>query len=48
MLPLSLVLLTPSDAYLDGLTAYRYDAPASSGAARSRGRDLAAPVSSRI
>lgn len=35
VLPLSLVLLTRSDAYLDGLTAYRYDATASSDAARS-------------
>jgi len=35
ILPLSLVLLTRSDAYLDGLTAYRYDGPASSDAARS-------------
>lgn len=35
VLPLSLILLTRSDAYLDGLTAYRYDAPSSSGAART-------------
>ncbi|MQA13374.1 MAG: Fic family protein [Pseudonocardiaceae bacterium] len=35
VLPLSLVLLTRSDAYLDGLTAYRYEAAASSDAAQS-------------
>ncbi len=35
VLPLSLVLLTRSDAYLDGLTAYRYDGTASSDAAPS-------------
>lgn len=35
VLPLSLVLLTRSDAYLDGLTAYRYDAPPGSYAAQS-------------
>ncbi|MGH3915469.1 MAG: Fic family protein [Pseudonocardiaceae bacterium] len=35
VLPLSLVLLTRSDAYLDGLTAYRYDAATSSDAAQS-------------
>lgn len=35
VLPLSLVLLTRSDVYLDGLTAYRHDGPASSADARS-------------
>jgi Fic family protein len=35
VLPLSLVLLTRSDAYLDGLTAYRHNAPVSSDASRS-------------
>ncbi|MCA1676694.1 MAG: Fic family protein, partial [Actinobacteria bacterium] len=35
VLPLSLVLLTRSDAYVDGLTAYRYDAAASSDAAQT-------------
>ena len=34
ILPVSLVLLTRSDAYLDGLTAYRYAAAPESGAAR--------------
>ncbi len=33
VLPVSLVLLTRSDAYLDGLTAYRYTGPPGSGAA---------------
>ena len=35
VLPLSLVLLTKSDAYLEGLTAYRYDAAPASDAAQS-------------
>lgn len=35
ILPLSLVLLTRSDAYLSGLTAYRYDGSASSHTART-------------
>lgn len=35
MLPLSLVLLTRSDTYLDGLTAYRHDRAASSADAQS-------------
>ncbi|MGH3812415.1 MAG: Fic family protein [Pseudonocardiaceae bacterium] len=35
VLPLSLVLLTRSDAYVDGLTAYRYDAAASPEAVQS-------------
>lgn len=35
VLPLSLVLLTRSDAYLDGLTAYRHDGAASSADAQA-------------
>lgn len=35
VLPLSLVLLTRSDAYVDGLTVYRYDAAVTPNAAQS-------------